>query len=115
MEALVVGLVLAFVSGLAYIAYRHPSGYAKIWPWVWVVLTVGYIAALTWSFAVRATKNALMQFIESPREDKALVAVNGLELPDLWILGIYLASFFYLFFLAHLPHILGSNDKKTDA
>lgn len=46
LQAIISGLILAAVSGLTFLAYKHPKGYGRIYPillWVSIACCVGIV------------------------------------------------------------------------
>lgn len=119
-ETIASGLVLAMLSGMTYLAYKHPDGFrwiscALIPPIL--ILTVFYIIAklggihggirLLGKEAARSSgdKVEVLRFsIESLNDDLTTLY---------WVAGILLAALAYLVFLWFMPQILGLQKKKN--
>jgi hypothetical protein len=117
MESLIVGLLLAGVSGITFLAYRHPESYRKLeLPQTWF-RSVAYlfICALGWNYAVSKTSSAFMAIINASDMEKAQKITYGLTLHMnvlLIIGGVFILIWFFLVFLHFLHAIL--EIKKPD-
>ena len=106
-DQLVSALLVAGVSGVTYIAYRHPTGYQKIHP----LLHYGSLLALAlfsvWNVAVDLTWAELSSFIATGKGLEALKAREVLKVPYLWLWVGCLGVNLYAQVLLNLPKILG--------
>lgn len=123
MEALIVGLVVALVSALGFLAYNHPRPFARIASVLnlsglslYGLITVAYCAGLY-------VKSEIYQSIyqNNGLDFKTKVAVGDIvnkawsdNLPPMgWIFLGYLTWSTYLFILSKLPHILELDEKSS--
>jgi hypothetical protein len=51
MQSLIVGLLLAGVSGISFIAFKHPNGYARLFPYLTFAVTALFVGATIWHIA----------------------------------------------------------------
>jgi len=111
-ETVITSLILAAISGITFLAYKHPEGYSKLyWP-----ISIGTMFALCvyMSFYTGAT-HALIDttFLLKEGSDtefkkiKEMYDANGMFLIYFIIFEVYLG------FLSYLPHLIGSNDPKN--
>lgn len=112
MEPLIVGILLALLSGITWIAYKHPAGYRKIFVSIELIVILGASTMLTWNIALDFAYANLSQFVESGKHDEALAARDNLQVPQL-LMWLVLGICAYLLFLLKLPEILDDNRKKT--
>ena len=112
-ETLIVGLILALVSGITFIAYKHPKGYEKIHNHILLLTGLAFVGLQAWDWGVTITAIRLDDLIMDSKGLEALGIRRDLEIPYMWIWlacgGVYVYSFILLF----LPQILGL-DKKGD-
>lgn len=96
-ETIVGGLVLAAISGLAWLAYKHPRGYRTIKSSLEVI--VGFVVAwLSGYFA---------GFIEGHDSESGDMPFSLLS-----IAAVYLAIMAYLIFLALLPRLTNEHRRR---
>lgn len=111
-ESLLLGLILAGVSALTLVAYRHPRGYRNIAP---PLLGIGLVWALgraAWDFgAVNTNIELLGERLQTPntsvevlKSQASYLANNFRDLK--WTVSITAIVTAYLAFLFFLPKIL---------
>lgn len=96
---LVTGLILAGISALGYIAYKHPSGYKKIED------ILGIANSIIFSIYIISMAGYTVGFYDGQKAGKELLAPTyplGLG----WAFLIAAIFYAYLFFLRRLPDIL---------
>jgi uncharacterized protein YacL len=110
METLIVGLVLALVTGLAWIAYNHSVEFQKISNVIWWFNQAGLLAMLAYNLGVSQGKSAAMlvyikAHADAKVDDAAQAAAQAVSIP--WSL-VVLTFFFgiYVAILSMLPHML---------
>ncbi|MCJ7778423.1 MAG: hypothetical protein MUP16_08935 [Sedimentisphaerales bacterium] len=119
-EAIVSGLVLAVLSGLTFLAYKHPDGFRRIGlvlafpavllPLFYICMELGYIHG-----GIRL----LGEEAASASGDKVEVFRSSIErLNDsltcfFWAVAITLAAWVYVAFLWFMPQILGLQKKQN--
>ncbi|WEN13871.1 hypothetical protein PY254_11520 [Rhodanobacter sp. AS-Z3] len=114
-ETIASGLVLAMVSGLTFIAYKHPAGFGRLFfPIANVISSVAIglcaRALLEIAFAASIISHLAKDFPTRPMSD---IAQNASTVVDSlksfgFVVTIYLVVMAYLFFLRQLPKILDS-------
>ena len=118
METLVVSLALASISGVTFLAYKHPAGYLRLLEWFKIGAGIIMIAALAVSFGVSRAYFALFPFIESSKRDEARAAIENID-PYSWrLVAGYVALTVYLGFLVFLPYFTGQAsgaNEKTES
>ena len=110
MTAVIGALIVAALTGVSIIAYRHPDGYPKLAITVTVVLAIILVILLAYDIGVVRTDKALWLHIEDGWEAKAKEAVASLRVPTWIIWSLPLVSL-YVGLLFLLPHITGFQDK----
>jgi hypothetical protein len=110
LDTLIPAIIMAAVSGLAFIAYKHPSGYGRIYiPLMYSAFGVFLIIGAFHTGYLLGFGDATVSYIKLNK-----IPLNSPETPSnpYWILvtlGIFSA---YLCFLRVLPDILGLSSKK---
>lgn len=80
-DKLLVGLALAFVSGITFLAYKHPTGFAKLFPWLMGTTTTLYAAFFGASVGAGRAYDALKTFIPTDKAGEASRAAD-VSIPD---------------------------------
>lgn len=112
MEKLITGLMIATISGITFIAYKHPEGYRNIHPFIGMIPALAFIFAVIWNWAVVVTAQELHVFIASENLSKAREAREQLEWPVGWIFLANAGIYLYTLFLLNLPKILEIEKKE---
>ncbi len=117
LEGIIISLVVAIISVLAFVAYRHPLGYQKVYSWL-VGLSIGiFVILVVWNGAISA---ALIKISFDPKFKEARDAVEQLQLPALPLVLINICTLIYLNILMALPSLgivakeNGSDDKTLN-
>ena len=118
-HTLIVSLVLAAVSGLTFIAYKHPGGYKNIATpmimlglMITLVLVTYNISSLWWGVGILSEE--LAKRPDQSLKDTQFTIERMAKSRDSVekILVVALPSLLYLIFLWHLPKVLGVNKGK---
>jgi hypothetical protein len=113
-ENLMVSLGLMFISGITFIAYKHPDLYNdKLSGRLNNACLVFLLGAISYNATINITFNTLKEFIIPESLDKASLAKESLRIP-LYIFALPVALWAYSFFLTwlsyHMKHY-SSHDK----
>jgi len=116
-DKLLSGIVVGALTGLTYLAYKHPEAYQKRIYWMIVgPLFLFMIAATIWSAGVLSAYAVLISLIVPDKLGAAHEAIEILKpWPATWTHGVILVILVsYLGFLGALPHILniGTTTKR---
>ncbi|WP_077444396.1 hypothetical protein [Rhodanobacter sp. C05] len=98
LESIVSGLIVAAISGLAFLGYKHPEGYKQISKPLKYVCWAVLIAANVYAMGFTAGKYS---------DGKDMSFSLG------WVTLGFMAFWIFLGFLELLPIILKSNGSKT--
>ena len=85
MQTLTVGLLLAGVSATTLVAFKHPLGYAKLFPYLIGMVTTVFVCVVVWHVAVEMTWRGLEQYIGPDFSSNAKNAIEGLSLIYYWV------------------------------
>ena len=113
MDKLLPGLIVAAISGLTFLAYKHPQAYHKIHTWLMYTSYAFIATALIWDFSGSATIGAMLPFVGAGKIDDALKAASELRILNWGVWLGYSMFISYLLFLDNLPLILGNKKKAT--
>ncbi len=110
MQSLIVGLLLAAVSGLSVIAFRHPNGYARLFPYLLLAATGIFVCVTVWHIAVELTWDRVAPHIDAAHHRAAKSGKNTLAVPYEWLSVAYLAVMAFLWVNLKLPPFLQHTD-----
>lgn len=104
-------LVIAAITGLAFIAYKHPTGFKRInLPLVALSLII-FVSMMIWNVAISKGYTAIMLFLDPAKFEKASVAVKDIQVnADLWFV-VMLVFNVYLGILWWLPVLIKDESK----
>lgn len=122
MESLIVGLILSLVTGLTYIAYKHPKSFPKIErPIRWITLLV-YTALNIFQLGMTMSRGWIQDAIfQSKKLDSIaqLTASSAIseagkthDLPLFTMLIVYLLIAIFMIVLTNLPKLLDLDSKE---
>lgn len=113
-ETIASGLVLAMVSGLSFIAYKHPAGFGRLFFPIANVITSVAAGLCVWALLNLALAASVISHLATEFPDKPMstIAQNASTVVDSLkslavIVIVYVIVMAYLFFLRQLPKILG--------
>ena len=112
MQTFIFGLLLACVSGVTIVAFRHPNGYARLFPYLLAVATVVFIGVTVWHFAVEVTWTKLLQFLVRDSLSEAANTKEQLRLPYAWVALWYVGVVVFLWINLKLPPFLQVADEN---
>lgn len=107
MENFIGTAALAIASGLAWLAYKHPTGYGKLVVPIVGTLGASFLLACAFDYGVTRGSTAIVMISEKVDLAEATSAADAVRL-----FGVII----YLTFLRYLPAILGlpKADEKGD-
>ena len=105
MESLVVSLIVAAVSALGFLAYKHPKAYNVLALGLMVVLVLLFAGTGLWNIAVSRAYLALYDVIPSANQETARQIVAAAKTPSTWTYVI-VGFIFYTQLLRGLPSLL---------
>lgn len=114
MEEFLYTLAAAALAGLAWVAYKHPKGFRRLyWP-LHAVITLGYLVATLWSISSSVTATVLIPFMRDPMSREAAAALDAVRPPLGVGLFVVFGLLIYLSVLFFLPNILGLKDDEDN-
>ena len=113
MLALYAPLLVAAVSGLAYLAVKHPTIYQRLFGKVYLLSGVVFLVLVVWSGAISWAHTTLLPFISPEKSALATAAIESISLSVPWLLLFNLLVVAYLFFLAWLSRQV-EQDKQAN-
>lgn len=112
MQTLFVGLLLASVSGVCFVAFKHPNGFAKLFPYLIAATTSILIGIAIWHVAVEISWMQLAPYIVEGSHVSAEIGKAKLTLPFAWVGFWYVAIVAYLWVNLRLPPFLQVTDQS---
>ena len=112
-KTLFASLILAFISGLTFLAYKHQIAFKRLyWP-LFFLITAAFLVATAWNGAVSSALSALSEFIPPTQFQAASLKAHELDFPS-WHPLVFLCSVIYMSFLLWLPILLAEGKEKTE-
>ncbi len=110
-SAVISSLIVAFVTGITFLAYKHPIAFKRLYfPIFGVLLLIG-VGFGAWNSAISITLAALKDFIPPEQFQAATLKAHALDAPT-WYSWAFMGMVAYLVFLLWLPNII--EDEKKD-
>jgi hypothetical protein len=114
MEAFLATVGVAALTGLTYLAYRHPNAFGKLALPLIISIFIVIVGNAVWDVALDATYNALQGFIP-PEKTAAARAVTAAKHVAFWVTPGLLVLTLYLIFLQSLPRLLKDDAPRPHA
>ena len=106
METFIIGLLLAGVSATSVVAFKHPRGYARLFPYLVGVATVLFVAITLWQIAVQITWEGVDEFVDPVHDEDAKREKDRLSLPYHWVVLWYVGVVVFFWVNLRLPAFL---------
>ena len=110
MQSFIFALLLASVTGVTAVAFRHPKGYARLFPYLLLAVSLIFIAVTIWQGAVELTWHRVEPFIADDSVDVAESSKPGLSVAYGWVVLWYVATSGFLWVNLKLPPFLQLTD-----
>ncbi|MGI9202900.1 MAG: hypothetical protein ACR2Q3_02750, partial [Woeseiaceae bacterium] len=91
MQTFIFGLLLAAVSATTVVAFKHPMGFARLFPYLLGIATTIFAGITLWQLAVEITWSNLDQYVATEFLADAEIDKAQLSLPYVWIVLWYIA------------------------
>ena len=114
MQSFIFALLLAAVSGVTVVAFRHPKGYARLFPYLIIGATLIFVAITIWHGAVEFTWHRMVPFVAEESIDAAEIQKPGLSVAYGWTVLLYMATAGFLWVNLRLPPFLQLTDEPPD-
>ena len=108
LTALISGVVLASLSGITALAFKHPRAFAKLYPFLTLVVSVAFLGLTIWQAAVHVTWTGIQPFVNHSQRDAASLVKASLTLPYVWICVAYTALLVFFWINLKLPGFVKS-------
>lgn len=107
MEAFLTTVSFGAISGITFIAYKHPTAYRRLFVWLVLFNCVMTMGIAGYSAGLNTGHAALAKFLRPEAFAEATRAIQQLSPGFAWVLGVPMAVAVYLAFLWYLPAIIG--------
>lgn len=113
MQGLIYSLILAAISALAFIAYRHHKAFVKIGATLYGVSLIAFLAMNLWNIAMTVAGSAAQNATEYQDTEKIRIAIEALQIPYGLLMILSILWIGYLMILRFLlPYILNLDEKE---
>ena len=112
MQTFIFGLLLAGVSGVTVVAFRHPRGFARLFPYLIAAVTAVFVGFSIWHVAIEVAWLNLVSYMERESIAAASAAKEALHFLYRWIAFWYVGVIAYLWMMLRLPPFLQTTDKE---
>jgi hypothetical protein len=110
LETVAAGLILAAVSGITYLAYKHPPAFRKLLFLLAPLLMLSQLLLAAWDLGISRAFTVLYPLVDPAKWQEASAGIDSIR-PRWWLASIiFLSSWVYIGFLASLPLLI--HDKK---
>ena len=107
-----VPLLLAAISGLAYLAVKHPSIYEKLFGKIYLASSIITLALLFWTTAMIRASIVLLPFTSPEKMLEANKAIDSVTIPYYLTIIAHVLFSAYLFFLSWVSNQI-QNEKQN--
>ena len=112
MQTFTFGLLLAGVSGVTIVAFRHPFGFARLFPYLVAVVTAVLVGFSIWHVAIEVAWSSMLDYIQGDTFTEANAAKDALRFSYKWIAFWFVGVIAYLWMMLRLPPFLQTADKE---
>ena len=106
MQTFIFGLLLACISGVTVLAFRHPIGFSKLFPYLLGAATAVFVGASVWHAAIQVSWANLLPYMVPEKVGQAMDTIARLRVPYLWVALSYLGVAVFLWIILKLPPFL---------
>jgi len=111
MQTFIFGLLLACVSGVTVVAFKHPHGYSRLFPYLLTVSTILFIGLTVWHFAIEVTWTNLLKYMLKETLSEAENVKQQLRPSYAWVVFWYVGVVVFLWINLKLPPFLQVADE----
>lgn len=112
-DTIISSVILMAISGLTFIAYKHPDAYSKMYKYLFAFHIVVFMSINAWNLGVTITATKLNSLIPADKSAIALKISDGLQTSLPWTFILNFAIMGYLLFLSLLPLLIKKKDNGT--
>lgn len=101
------GLALAALSGLTFLAYKHPKAFEKLFKAIMLLIIVTFLMAISWNISSDVAIQTIIKLLPDDKHEEAFQLANSMTLHSWKFYVGYAVIYFYIIFLRFfLPDLL---------
>jgi len=94
------------ISGITFIAYKHPTAYEKIYGNLIILIIVIFLGFAIWDIAIQTAEPLILKFVQPNKQNIAKNSLNELRVNGVYLLAICGGVGLYLFFISLFKYYL---------
>lgn len=106
MQTFLYGLLMACISGVTVLAFKHPIGFTRLFPYLLGLATSLFIAITVWHVAIELTWTYLLPYVVPQKVREATDSIAQLRFPYVWVALSYVGVVAFLWIILKLPPFL---------
>ncbi len=106
MQTFLFGLLMACISGLTVLAFKHPKGFTRLFPYLLGVATTLFVGVTVWHVAIELTWTNLLPYVVPQKTREAMDTIDQLRFPYVWVALSYVSVVAFLWVILKLPPFL---------
>jgi hypothetical protein len=111
LETITAGLSVAAVSGITYVAYKHPAAYRTVYQRLtWLTLAILIVIGI-WSIGAQSAYTQLIRLIETSKLPQMEDALGHIMYRFRVVFAACVGTNLYLLLLSYLPKLLEQEKK----
>jgi len=116
LESIISPLIIAIISALTFVAYKHPTAYKKLLLPILIICIVLDLVFTTWEISISVISSKLLPLIGREKITEAELIIDKHQIFDnpMYLSIIFILIVAFLFILNSFPHLFGKNDKEDD-
>lgn len=103
-------MLVAALTGLTYLAYKHPKSYSEIYIVISAFVLALLVGLSAWNFAVSQSFRKLIPYMDTDKLDVAGTVIDGLSIPMVYIWGVILVNI-YLWGVGYLHKLIKKEER----
>jgi hypothetical protein len=111
MENFLYSIAAAAITGLAFLAYKHPEAYSKIYGIITVAIVVAIAFMNGWNFAITAVHQQLLRKLPIETASSVSQSVTDTSFSVFQSFGLPMLFYVFHIFLSFLPALI---EKPSD-
>ena len=113
MHTFIGALLMAGISATTFVAFKHPNGYARLFPYLLAAATTVFLGITLWHVAIEVSWRSLDPYLVALSKADAESAIDRLRPPLLWAGFWYLGLVAFLWVNLRLPTFLQVADQRS--
>jgi hypothetical protein len=110
-KSLLTSLILAAITGLTILAYKHPKAYSRLYLPLFAVFFAAFLSIVSWNSGISVLLTKVLELIPEAQQGAIKAIAEELSIPTFLLMGTQFAVVFFMVFLLWLPRLI-ADDKK---